>query len=70
MTVVGNDGAVYMLIKTSAFNAEKAMTDYMQLSMKYYREGHRNNNGTYAIKEILENTNKYGLLYRKGRKLR
>ena len=41
----------------------------MQLSMKYYREGHVNNNGTLAIKEILKNVNKYGLIYKKGRKL-
>lgn len=69
MSVVGNDSAVYILIKTSEFNAEKAMTDYMQLSMKYYREGHVNNNGTLAINEILKNANKYGLIYKKGRKL-
>lgn len=68
MSVVGNDSNIYMLIKTFEFNVEKAMTDYIQLAMKYYNEGHRNNNGTLAIKEILKNANKYGLLYKKGRK--
>ena len=69
MTVVGNDSSVYILIKSFEFDAEKAMMDYMRLSMKYYNEGYRNNNGTLAINEILKNANKYGLLYKKGRKL-
>lgn len=68
MTIIGNDSSVYLLIKTFEFSAEKALNDYMQLSMKYYNKGYRNNNGTLAIKEILKNARKYGLIYKKGRK--
>ena len=68
MSVVGNDSTVYLLIKTFEFNVEKAMTDYFQLAMKYYDEGYKRNNGTLAIKEILRNARKYGLIYEKGRK--
>ena len=68
MTVVGNDSSMYMLTKTTEFNVEKAMTDYMKLAMQYYNDGFKNNNGTLAIREILKNAKKYGLLYRKGRK--
>lgn len=67
MTVVGNDSSIYMLIKTAEFNVERALADYMKLAMKYYDEGYKNNNGTLAIREILKNAKKYGLLYRKGR---
>lgn len=69
LSVVGNDSTVYLLIKTPEFNAEKVLSDYMRLSMKYYSEGYRNNNGTLAMKYILKNVDKYGLLYKKGRKL-
>lgn len=37
--------------------------------MKYYNDGYENNNGTLAIKYILKNATKYGLSYKKGRKL-
>lgn len=68
MTVIGNDSSVYILTKTFEFNAEKAIADYIHLSMKYYNEGHKYNNGTLAIKEILKNAKQYGLIYKKGRK--
>lgn len=31
-------------------------------------EGHKNNNGTLAIKKILKKAKQYGLIYKKGRK--
>lgn len=68
MTVIGNDSSIYILLKTFEFCAEKALTDYMHLSMKYYNNGYKNNNGTLTIKEILKNAHKYGLIYKKGRK--
>lgn len=67
MTVVGNDSAVYILMKTPTFHADKAIADYMHLSMKYLKEGYINNNGTLAIKELLKNAAEYGLVYKKGR---
>lgn len=68
MTVIGNDSSVYILTKTFEFNADKAIADYIHLSMQYYNKGYINNNGTLAIKEILKNAKQYGLIYKKGRK--
>ena len=68
MTVIGNDSSVYILTKTFEFNADKAIADYIHLSMQYYNKGYKNNNGTLAIKEILKNAKQYGLIYKKGRK--
>lgn len=68
MTVIGNDSSVYILTKTFEFNAEKAIADYIHLSMEYYNKGYKNCNGTLAIKAILKNAKQYGLIYKKGRK--
>ena len=68
MTVIGNDSSVYILTKTFEFNADKAIADYIHLSMQYYNKGYKNNNGTLAIKSILKNAKQYGLIYKKGRK--
>lgn len=68
MSVVGNDSSIYLLIKTPEFDAERALSDYFQLATRYYNDGHIKNNGTLAMKEILKNAKKYGLIYKKGRK--
>lgn len=67
MTVIGNDASVYILIKNSNFNMEYALLSYGELSIKYMKQGHIKDNGTLAIKHILENANNYGLTYKKGR---
>lgn len=68
MSVVGNDSSIYILTKTPEFDAEKALADYFRLARKYHNDGHIKNNGTLAIREILKNAKKYGIIYKKGRK--
>lgn len=68
MSVVGNDGSVYLLIKNYDFDAEKALLAYVRCAKEYYEEGHIRNNGTLAIKDILKHASKYGIIYKKGRK--
>lgn len=68
MSVVGNDSSTYILIKTPEFDAENALADYFRLARKYHNDGYIKNNGTLAIREILKNAKKYGLIYKKGRK--
>lgn len=67
MTVIGNDASVYILMKDIQFNAERVLMDYMEFAMKYLKKGHVNNNGTLAIRDILNNASNYGLIYKKGR---
>ena len=67
MSVIGNDASVYILIKDEKFSAELALKEYMNLSSIYFKNGYTNNNGTLAIKQIINNAEKYGLIYKKGR---
>lgn len=64
MTVVGNDGSVYTLTKVAGFDSGKALAYYHDLAMNTYKE--YVNNGTMAMKELLENCEKIGLIYGKG----
>lgn len=65
MTIVGNDGFVYALVKTKDFKKE-VIVEYIKLTQKYYEMGYRNN-ATMAMKEILNNASDYGIEYKKGR---
>lgn len=65
ITVVGNDGSIYVLMKNYDFDKTVALSAYGELTKKYskYR-----NNATRAMKDILSNAQAYGLTYKKGRK--
>lgn len=66
MTVVGNDGSVYVLVKTKTFKKD-VIVEYTKIAQKYYEMGYKRNNGTMAMREILKNASKYGIEYKKGR---
>lgn len=68
MSVVGNDGSVYLLIKNYDFDAERALLEYVRFAKEYYDKGYIRNNGTLAIKDILKHASNYGIIYKKGRK--
>ena len=68
MSVVGNDGSVYLLIKNYDFDAERALLEYVRFAKEYYNKGYIRNNGTLAIKDILKHASNYGIIYKKGRK--
>ena len=65
MTVVGNNGSIYVMKKEFGFRSDVALTAYGNLSAQYkkYR-----NNGTKAIHRILKNATNYNMSYKKGRK--
>ncbi len=67
MTVVGNDGSVWVLTKQNGFDSGAALSYYAELAKKYnmYK-----NNGTRAMKELLKNCDKIGLSYKIGGKKR
>ena len=65
ITVVGNDGTVYVLAKTADFDI-RVLADYTMLAANYYKAGYIRNNGTLAIRDILKRANEYGLEYKKG----
>lgn len=67
MTVVGNDGSVYVLIKQFDFDPSSALVEYGKLAVEYKRQGYRNN-GTRAINDILKYAANHNLIYKKGRK--
>lgn len=60
MTVVGNDGSVKVLIKQNEFNSSDALLYYYDLVKKYNKY---ENNGARAMKELLKNCDKIGLVY-------
>ena len=64
MTVVGNDGSVYTLVKSPTFNSHDALSYYHDLAMDKYKD--YPNNGTMAMKELLKTCEKIGLSYHKG----
>lgn len=66
MTVVGNDGSVYILIKGAYFDRNSVEVAYYNLINNKYVN--RKNNATLAMREILSNAEKYNLIYIKGRK--
>lgn len=65
VTVVGNDGSVYLLIKDKEFDIANALEFYGDLTQKYIG---KRNNATLAMRELLRNADKVGLIYKKGRK--
>ncbi len=65
MTVVGNDGCVYVLTKDTNFDSDYAMRAYGKLTQKYQKYS---NNATRAMKELLKDASKYNLTYKYGRK--
>lgn len=67
MTVIGNDASVYILIKDINFDSELVLKDYMKFAIKYLEKGYTKNNGTLAIRDVLNNASKYELIYKKGR---
>lgn len=64
MTVVGNDGCVYVLVKKNDFDKDKALMYYHNLALNKYKK--YKNNGTMAMKELLKNAQSIGLIYSKG----
>ena len=67
ITVIGNDGTVYILMKEHDFNASFALAEYNRLANYYLKQGHILNNGTLAMKYILKNAQRYHLIYKKGK---
>ena len=65
ITAIGNDGTIYSLTKTADFNIA-VLAEYERLALFFYRKGHINNNGTLAMKEILNRAKEFGLRYKKG----
>ncbi len=65
MTIVGNDGTVYVLIKDSNFDAGIAMAEYFKLVKE---NADKKDRVQLAMKAILNNSGDYGLVYKKGRK--
>ena len=65
MTIVGNDGTVYVLIKDTGFDSGYAMAEYFKLMRENVDKKDR---VQLAMKTILKNTGDYGLIYKKGRK--
>jgi hypothetical protein len=65
MTVVGNDGTVYVLIKNTDFDSGHAMADYFKLVRE---NADKKDRAQLAMKAILNNSGDYGLIYKKGRK--
>lgn len=65
LTAVGNDGCIYLLEKGKDFDPEKLSREYYSLASKYKV---KRNNATLAVKDILNNAQKYGMEYKKGRK--
>lgn len=67
MTVIGNDASVYIMIKDTTFKAEYALIEYMKLASRFIKDDYIKNNGTLAVRQIIKNAKKYGLIYKKGR---
>ena len=65
ITVVGNDGSIYVLTKNVNFNKDEALSVYGRLTEKYKDKP---NNATLAMREILKNATRYNLSYKFGRK--
>lgn len=65
MTVVGNNGDIYVLRKKEEFDIS-VLAEYTKLANSYYEKGYTKNNGTLALRDILRNASKYGLEYKKG----
>jgi hypothetical protein len=67
MTVVGNDGSVYVLVKDVGFDPSGVLIEYGKLAEQYKAQG-KKYNATMAVKYILKNAEKYNMKYKKGRK--
>ena len=65
MTAIGNDDSIYSLTKTPEFNIG-ILAEYENLALEYYKNGHKTNNGTLAMKKILSQAKDFGLQYKKG----
>ena len=65
MTIVGNDGTVYVLIKDTGFDSGSAMAEYFKLVRE---NADKKDRVQLAMKTILKNSGDYGLVYKKGRK--
>lgn len=64
ITAIGNDGCVYSLTKKNTFEKDRVTSEYTRLIKLYINYP---NNGTMAMREILNNASKLGLEYKKGR---
>lgn len=60
MSAVGNDGALYMLIKQAGFDGNEVMCHYGELAEKFKSSI---NNATLAVKEMLKHAERYKLKY-------
>ncbi|SFC42294.1 hypothetical protein [Butyrivibrio sp. YAB3001] len=67
MTVVGNDGSVYVLMKNVGFDPSAVLEEYGRLAEQFEKQGCKYN-ATEAIKYMLKNAEKYNMSYKKGRK--
>lgn len=65
MTIVGNDGTVYVLIKNAEFDSGFAIAEYFKLVRE---NADKKDRVQLAMKTILKNSGNYGLIYKKGRK--
>ena len=65
MSIVGNDGSVYLLIKDTNFDGNKALLEYAKLVAQ---NADKTDRSRLAMRAILKNPSDYGLIYKKGRK--
>ena len=65
MTIVGNDGTVYVLIKDTDFDSGFAMAEYFKLVRENVDKKDR---VQLAMKSMLKKSSNYGLIYKKGTK--
>ncbi len=65
MTIVGNDGTVYVLVKNAEFDSGFAIAEYFKLVRE---NADKKDRVQLAMKTILKNSGNYGLIYKKGRK--
>lgn len=64
LTAVGNNGCIYLLQKGINFDKYKLSEDYHKIADA---NKDKLNNGTIAVQQILDNAEKYDMLYKKGR---
>ena len=68
MTVVGNDGTVYVLQKLFNFEPNIALSYYFERA-NYYKSLGKLNDATLAMRDLLKEVFNYGLYYKRGVKV-
>ena len=69
ITIVGNDGSVQVMEKTSNFDGQLEKIKYGNVARKYKENGYKNN-GTMAMKYLVKHPEEFDILYKHGGKKR